>query len=113
MPAGEEQMANPTRYVRSPELERRTSLSRSTIGRLERAGRFPKRCKLSANAVGWLEDEVEAWLRERAESRSEQTAAARTGCSLEQRCDPTTLVNGTGKLRLADRPGRGVRQHDG
>jgi prophage regulatory protein len=46
-----------------------TGLSRSTRWRLERAGRFPRRLRLSANAIGWLEEELLAWLRERAQRR--------------------------------------------
>jgi predicted DNA-binding transcriptional regulator AlpA len=42
-----------------------TGLSRMTIYRLELAGRFPKRRKLSEHSVAWAEAEVAAW----AESR--------------------------------------------
>lgn len=37
-------------------------LSDSTIYRLEIAGKFPMRRKLSARRVGWLRAEVEVWL---------------------------------------------------
>ncbi len=59
-------MREVTRFLREKECERLTGLSRSTRRRLERAGAFPRRRKLPANAVGWPEDEVRAWLRERA-----------------------------------------------
>lgn len=36
-----------------------TGLSRTTIWRLERAGRFPQRLRLSSNRVGWYQDEIE------------------------------------------------------
>ena len=52
-------------YLRFTEVRRRVGLSRSTIWRLERQGLFVKRRRLSANAVGWPEDEIEAWLRAR------------------------------------------------
>jgi len=42
-----------------------TGLSRTTIWRLERAGDFPKRIKLSAGACGWRLSEVMAWLEKR------------------------------------------------
>ncbi|MGO9268095.1 MAG: helix-turn-helix transcriptional regulator [Candidatus Binataceae bacterium] len=42
-----------------------TGLSRVTLWRLERSGQFPKRRKLSARAVGWLESEIQAWIAER------------------------------------------------
>lgn len=40
----------------------RTGLSRSTIWRLVRKGEFPAPLILSANAIGWASQEVEAWL---------------------------------------------------
>jgi prophage regulatory protein len=39
-----------------------TGLSRSTIRRLERTGRFPRRRQVSANRVGWLRSEVDAFI---------------------------------------------------
>ena len=39
------------------------------IQRLENAGKFPKRIQLGPNRVGWVEDEVLDWLRERVERR--------------------------------------------
>jgi len=35
------------------------------IGRLEAAGKFPKRVRLGPNRVAWLLLEVDAWLNER------------------------------------------------
>lgn len=35
------------------------------IGRLEAAGKFPKRVRLGPNRVAWLLSEVDAWLNER------------------------------------------------
>jgi prophage regulatory protein len=42
-----------------------TGLSDSTIWRLEKAGKFPQRVQLSSNAVGWYEQEIDAWLEQR------------------------------------------------
>jgi predicted DNA-binding transcriptional regulator AlpA len=39
-----------------------TGLSRTTLWRLEREGKFPLRLRLSANRVGWRKDEVEGWI---------------------------------------------------
>ena len=47
------------------EVAQRVALSRSTIWRMERAGQFPKRRRLSVNKVAWWEPEVEEWLRSR------------------------------------------------
>ena len=39
------------------------------IARLEKAGQFPKRVQLGPSRVGWVEEEVLEWLRERLERR--------------------------------------------
>jgi len=53
------------RFLRLPDVLARTGLSRSTIYvRLEQ-GRFPKPVSLGARAVGWIESEVDEWIRER------------------------------------------------
>lgn len=39
------------------------------IARLEKAGQFPKRVQLGPNRVGWVEDEILAWLEERLANR--------------------------------------------
>lgn len=39
------------------------------VARLEAAGQFPKRVRLGPNRVGWVEDEVLGWLRERIDRR--------------------------------------------
>jgi prophage regulatory protein len=36
-------------------------VSRSTLDRMEAAGRFPKRLRLTTVRVAWFEDEVLAW----------------------------------------------------
>ncbi len=41
------------------------------IARLEAAGVFPKRVKLGANRVGWVESEVLDWLQERLDRRED------------------------------------------
>jgi prophage regulatory protein len=53
------------RFVREPECRERTGLSRSTRWRLERAGNFPERRHLGPNACGWLESEIDEWIRSR------------------------------------------------
>lgn len=41
------------------------------IARLEAAGQFPKRVRLGANRVGWVEDEVLDWLQIRIDRREQ------------------------------------------
>jgi len=55
------------RFIREPECKSTSGLSRSTRWRLERDGRFPSRRRISPNAVGWLESEIQDWLRTRSE----------------------------------------------
>ena len=51
--------------LRIKEVMRRTSLSRMTLWRLERAGKFPARHQLTPNSVAWCEDKVDAWIESR------------------------------------------------
>lgn len=62
----------PTVILRRRSVEARTGLSRSTIYLRMAQGTFPKSVPLGPRAVGWLENEVEAWLQA-------QVAAARIG----------------------------------
>jgi prophage regulatory protein len=59
-------------------------LSRSTLWRMSRDGRFPQPVQLSSPAsVGWLWTEVDAWLRERAAQRPKKTTAAKVTAETE------------------------------
>ena len=60
------QITQMDRFLREPEVKRKSGLSRSTRWRLERIGEFPRRRRISANAVGWLESELDAWIAARA-----------------------------------------------
>lgn len=62
------------RILRAEEVTQRTGLSRSSIRRLEDAGSFPSRRRLTPNGVGWIESEVEDWIesRPRAEGASRE-----------------------------------------
>ena len=55
--------------LRRKQVEKRTGLSRSTIYLRIQEGTFPRPINLGARAVGWLENEVEAWLAARMEIR--------------------------------------------
>ena len=56
------------RFVREPECRQLTGLSRTTRWRLEREGLFPRRRKLSRNAVGWRHSELLDWLQDTPEA---------------------------------------------
>jgi len=67
------------RMIRLPEVVRRTALSRSQIYRLIELGTFPRQIPLSERAAGWIEEEVNGWLRERIErSRNRLSSDARS-----------------------------------
>ena len=66
----EQRMNPPIRILRLPEVLKRTGLSRSTIYVRLAEGRFPQPVRLGDRAVGWIEAEIDEWVRERiAESR--------------------------------------------
>lgn len=47
-----------------------TGLCRTNVYRLEAAGAFPARVKLSERASAWRSDEVEAWIASRPRART-------------------------------------------
>ena len=57
------QAAAPPRLLRFPAVLARTGLSRSTVWRLERRGAFPRHRRISPNAVAWLEQDIDEWIR--------------------------------------------------
>lgn len=54
--------------LRLPEVKVRTGLSRSTIYLRISEGSFPKPVSLGSRAVGWIEEEIQQWLKQRIES---------------------------------------------
>jgi len=53
--------------LRLPAVKARTGLSRSTIYLQIAQGAFPRPISLGPRAVGWLDDDVAAWLQARIE----------------------------------------------
>lgn len=51
--------------LRLPEVKTRVGLSRSAIYLAVSREEFPRPIRLGARAVGWLESEIEEWIRER------------------------------------------------
>ncbi len=67
------------KILRHPHVIERTGLSGPQIWRLEKAGSFPARVQISVGAVGWFEDEIDAWIDARPRGfgrRPSQKAAA-------------------------------------
>ncbi len=61
--------------ARLPRTKAITGLSRSEIYRRESEGRFPRRVILGPRCVGWLENELFAWVEQHA--RKSRKAAER------------------------------------
>jgi len=57
--------------LRLPEVLHRVPYSEAHIWRLEREGKFPRRVRLGANRVVWVEAEVDEWLNSKLEERSQ------------------------------------------
>ena len=57
------------RILSKKDLRSLVLYSPAHIDRLEKAGKFPKRIRLGPCRVGWLEDEVLAWVQERVQQR--------------------------------------------
>ncbi|MGA2085903.1 MAG: AlpA family transcriptional regulator [Terracidiphilus sp.] len=54
-----------TSILRLPEVKTRVGLSRSAIYLAISRDEFPQPVHLGARAVGWLESEIEEWIRDR------------------------------------------------
>jgi len=50
------------RIMRLSEVKMVTGLSKTTIYRFEKEGRFPSRISLGKRSVGWMEDDVQNFL---------------------------------------------------
>jgi prophage regulatory protein len=64
------------RILRRPAVEFATGLKRSSIYSEMTAGRFPLPIKLGRHAVGWIEEEILAWKRERLAERKARRQAS-------------------------------------
>jgi prophage regulatory protein len=54
-----------TAILRLPAVKARTGLSRSTIYLRVSEDRFPKPVSLGPRAVGWVESDIEDWIKDR------------------------------------------------
>jgi predicted DNA-binding transcriptional regulator AlpA len=72
-------LPGPTRIITKEEVSARTSYSAHHLMRLAKQGLFPRPIKFGdskAARVGWIEDEVESFLRSKAEARATAPAPA-------------------------------------
>lgn len=62
----------PERFIRRPEVEHLTGLSRSTLYALIAARAFPRPVKLAARSVGWPESAIETWMAARKSASADE-----------------------------------------
>ncbi len=53
--------------IRLPEVKKTTGLSRSTIYKMMMENTFPATISLGAKSVGWLESDIQEWIKSRIE----------------------------------------------
>ena len=51
--------------IRLPQVMAMTGLSKTTLHRMEAAGRFPQRRRIGERAIAWDREAIEAWLKAR------------------------------------------------
>ncbi|TDY23594.1 AlpA family transcriptional regulator [Paraburkholderia sp. BL6665CI2N2] len=63
--------SNPPRFLRLPEVMRRTGYGRSSIYAYVHAGTFPAPVKIGARAIAWVESSVLDWMADRIAAHSD------------------------------------------
>jgi prophage regulatory protein len=54
------------RLLRLPQVMHQTGLKKTNLYELQKRGSFPMRIQITSNSVGWVEEEVNAWIAGRA-----------------------------------------------
>jgi prophage regulatory protein len=62
---------NAIKLLRLPQVMEMTGLRKTKIYELNAEGAFPRRVRITAHSVGWVEAEVQAWLAQRVESSAQ------------------------------------------
>ncbi len=57
------------RILRMKKVEDKIDISGTHIRRMEKTGQFPARVKISERAYGYIEEEVDAWIKKRLAAR--------------------------------------------
>lgn len=68
----------PDAILNAKQVMELTGLSRTTIWRLEKHDKFPKRLQLSPSRVGWSKEEVSVWMETLKAARDHDDAALPT-----------------------------------
>jgi len=58
-------MVNNYKILRLPEVKTQTGLSRSSIYKRISESKFPKQINLGGRAIGWLESDIQNWIKSR------------------------------------------------
>ncbi len=73
-------MREPDRIIRLRTVLLRTGLSRSTIYRKIDEGTFPAQLKISSNAAGWRESDINRWVENPVSWRPRREGDDKAGC---------------------------------
>ncbi len=60
--AAETPRTRPIRLLRLPQVMQQTGLKKTKLYELQKEGAFPMRIQVTSNSVGWIEEEVNAWI---------------------------------------------------
>ena len=63
------------RLLSKKEVRAKVLYSPAHIARLEAQGQFPKRVRLSVGRVGWVDEEVDDWIKARIAERDAHTGS--------------------------------------
>jgi prophage regulatory protein len=58
-------MSNPMKILRKPAVVAKTGQSYPTLYRKMQTGDFPQPVQLGPNSVGWIEEEIDSWIKSR------------------------------------------------
>jgi len=64
------------RILRRSDVIEKTGLSRCTIENMRADKIFPQPVKLGPRSIGWIESEVDEWIRQKIEERDSETEPA-------------------------------------
>ena len=64
-----EQVQSKPAFTSFPKAQERTGLSRTTLWRMSRDGRFPRAIAISPGRVAFVTEELEAWIAQRIDER--------------------------------------------
>lgn len=65
-----DQSTKPIQILRVRRVASRMDVSKSSVYKLVREGKFPRGLKIGERAVGWLETDVDNWIEARAKNAS-------------------------------------------